>query len=71
MSESPAKPLRSGVIWDISTDANGLPLPRHVTSEHREEAEALAVAAAEGSPSWYAEATLDFGSAVPPVGEVA
>jgi glycine/D-amino acid oxidase-like deaminating enzyme len=65
MSESTAEPLRRGLVWDVTPDPAGLLLPRRVTTERRKAADAVVVAAAAWTPSWAAEPTLDFGSAVP------
>jgi hypothetical protein len=65
MSDSPDRPLRRSLKWDVHPEPAGLLLTHRVTKERREAAEALVVAAADWIPSWAAQPTLDFGSAVP------
>jgi hypothetical protein len=71
MSDSPVSPIRRGITWNVIPDPTGLLLPHRVTNERREEAEALVVAAADWTPSWAAQPTLDLGSGFPPEDEAA
>jgi hypothetical protein len=71
MSDSPDRPLRRGLTWNVEADPAGLALPRRDTTERREAAEALVATAADWTPSWSVEPTLDFGSSVPLDDEVA
>lgn len=69
MSDLTDRHLRRGLTWKVETDPAGLRLPHRVTKERREQAEARVVAAADWIPSWAAQPTLGFRSAVPPENE--
>jgi hypothetical protein len=70
MSESPAVPPPSDVVWNVDDIPAGVPLPRRVMRARREAAEPLAVAAADWAPSWTVAPAPDAPTDVSPYDEL-